>query len=226
MGLMVKYINKGYGNDLEQQRAQRQSDGVRLAGNSSAATSRERHDIRRLDVFSYPFLLALATLGNTLNIIILKREKPCTSKNVYLIAIAASDMIFKWSALMFYIINFDGEVHGMPRPHLYAAVRPIQGFGAFCQETAAVFSSWVIVAFSVERFIAIKYPLRHMIKDNLRQSRVNIGAILFSAVLLVIHRLVDYYHYYVRYGGTNAPHRRTTILLSWNLIYTWLIVRI
>ncbi|XP_055338527.1 neuropeptides capa receptor-like [Paramacrobiotus metropolitanus] len=185
----------------------------------------DRHDIRHLDLYTYPLLLLIGTLGNLLNIIVLKQEKPCTSKNVYLVAIALSDMLFMWMGFFVYVSNFDGEVHGRPRDSVRAMVRHMGGACHFCQEVATIFSSWLIIAFSVERFMAIRCPLKHLVKDNVRQSWINIAGILPTAIVLASHRLVDYYWYHAT-AITGSPYKRPDFLDGWNKVYTWLITLI
>ncbi|XP_055342303.1 sex peptide receptor-like [Paramacrobiotus metropolitanus] len=187
-------------------------------------TSTERHNIRYLDLYSYPPLLAIATLGNLVNIIVLKREKPCTPKNVYLIAIALTDLIFMWSAIISYISNYDGEVHGRPTPAIRKAIDRIRGIGPFCQEWAVMSSSWIIIAFTTERFVAIKYPLQHKIKDNLRHCRVNVYGTFLVALLLASHRLVDYYWFHINSDGMGRRPPRPYHLYRWNMAHEWAIV--
>ncbi|XP_055351651.1 sex peptide receptor-like [Paramacrobiotus metropolitanus] len=184
-------------------------------------TNTGRHVIRYLDLYTYPILLMAATIGNLMNMIILKRERPNGTKNVYLITIAASDMIFMWSGLFSYISNFDGEIHGHPRPEIQTMLGRVRGVGYFFQESAAIVSSWLIIAFSAERFLAIKYPLQHKVNDHLRQCRISISGTIMAAILLATHRLVDYYWFYINYRGTGSAPNRPDFLSYWNKVYTW-----
>ena len=55
-----------------------------------------RAAIDYLDKASYPFLLVLSTIGNVLNLLVLRRESPRTSKNVYLMSMACTDFCYMY----------------------------------------------------------------------------------------------------------------------------------
>ncbi|XP_055356302.1 uncharacterized protein LOC129601493 isoform X2 [Paramacrobiotus metropolitanus] len=130
----------------------------------------------------------------------------------------------RWSALLMYLNNWNGKAQGLPHPCLRVAVEWLAGVCEFFQGTAAIFSYWVIIAFSAERFLAIKYPLRHRIRDSLRQSRKAICAILLSAMLFSLYQLINYYlfYYYRFYANVDPLDQRIAALSHGSAIHTWI----
>ncbi|GAV05945.1 hypothetical protein RvY_15996 [Ramazzottius varieornatus] len=52
------------------------------------------HAVRHLDHTTYPILLFIATVGNVLTIMILRKERPYGSKGIYLSAVAVIDLLY------------------------------------------------------------------------------------------------------------------------------------
>ncbi|OQV25429.1 hypothetical protein BV898_01105 [Hypsibius exemplaris] len=181
--------------------------------------------IRYLDLCSYPLLLLLTTIGNVLNLLVLRLDKPFGSKGVYLSAVAITDLVYMWSAIISYISNYDGEVHGLPRPAIRDMVDRLNGFTMFLQETCVIASAWMIVAFTLERFLAIRYPLKHLIFSHGQRSLYVVTGVVSVAAGIAVVRLVDYYWFYTQFiAAVPRPPRvppRPKILLEWYGTYVW-----
>ncbi|XP_055348019.1 somatostatin receptor type 5-like isoform X2 [Paramacrobiotus metropolitanus] len=110
-------------------------------------------------VVCYPFLLTLCTIGNGLNLIVLLREKKKTNANCFMTAMAVGDLVFMWSRLLRYNqltsrilqISYNFEATLAVYPYIY-----------YAQKWSQFLSDWVLIAFSLERLIAVVSPLRFM----------------------------------------------------------------
>ncbi|XP_055339416.1 probable G-protein coupled receptor 139 [Paramacrobiotus metropolitanus] len=180
----------------------------------------------QVDLVLFPFFLGLSTFGNILNLIVLLREKSFGGKNAYLVSIAIIDTIYMWCALWSYTINYDQVLHdGALRPSLKAAFDRVAGLVMFLQETAVFSSSWLIIAFSMERLLAIRFPLRYLTGSNLKRTAIIIATIIAVAVLLTCFRLVDYYWFYDNFLRLRPRPKirppRPYGLMIWSKAYTW-----
>ncbi|XP_055339692.1 probable G-protein coupled receptor 142 [Paramacrobiotus metropolitanus] len=164
----------------------------------------QQHPLRLLDIYSYPFLLFLATLGNIINLMVLTKDKPFASKSIYLIALAAMDMLYMWCALLYYVTGFarETEILNIYLDSLTVIGEQISGVTGFFQEIVNTASTWLIIAFTIERFAAIKFPLWHLRHCHSRRGTLILTAILTLAALFAVKSLVRhywYYHHFLRY---------------------------
>ncbi|XP_055348038.1 uncharacterized protein LOC129595146 isoform X2 [Paramacrobiotus metropolitanus] len=70
-------------------------------------------------IVCYPILLALCTIGNSLNLTVLFSEKRKTSTNCYMTAMAVGDLVYVWARLLRVLIAFSLE-------RLAVVFRPLQ----------------------------------------------------------------------------------------------------
>ncbi|OQV17579.1 hypothetical protein BV898_08350 [Hypsibius exemplaris] len=153
--------------------------------------------IEYVDMVTYPILLALSTIGNALNVFVLRRERPQSSKNVYLITMACSDICYMWAQFCPYTKDRIPD----PSDWIVDSLSAANGVILFLQETAAFVSDWTIVAFSIDRLLAICSPLHHKMICSISRSTTIAMGIITVAVLLASCRLVDYYWWYANDPG-------------------------
>ncbi|OQV16494.1 hypothetical protein BV898_09333 [Hypsibius exemplaris] len=185
--------------------------------------------IRYLDLITYPFFLLLATVGNFFNLAVLcKRDKGRSrSKSTYIIAIAIADLTFMWISIFTYIHNYNGDLNdGVPDPWLTDFYNQIAGAAMFIQEVVAFASAWMIIAFTAERFLAIRWPMiYHRTSHGKRSIHVVLIIFLLACVIAAV-RLVDYYRYYALFLAPSPrpprPPPRPTWLLQWYTAYLWI----
>ena len=130
-----------------------------------------------LYLYYTPLLICLGSLGNLLSVFVFYSSKlRLQSTSQYLSALAISDTVFLLQLLP---------------PWLSAAqLTGLFHTGGFCQVFVYVsyvtccLSAWLVVAFTVERFVAVLYPLRRNAMCTLTRARhVIIGLTITSVVL-------------------------------------------
>ncbi|CAH0716685.1 unnamed protein product, partial [Brenthis ino] len=131
------------------------------------------------DLYLYytPLLVCLGSIGNLVSVFVFYSSKlRLQSTSQYLSALAISDTIFLLQLLP---------------PWLSAAqVTSLFYTGGFCQVFVYVsyvsccLSAWLVVAFTVERFVAVVYPLRRNAMCTLARARHVIISLTISAIVL------------------------------------------
>ncbi|GAU89837.1 hypothetical protein RvY_02339 [Ramazzottius varieornatus] len=178
-----------------------------------------RPNIFYLDFVSYPILLVIASAGNLLNFLVLGGEKPRTSKNVYLLALAIGDFLYMWGGFLVFMKTISSD-HS---EGFLAFFTSLHGFCTFTGEMAAFTSDWTVVAFSVDRFIAVKSPLRTKRVNAVKQAAHIVIGIIISAFLITLNRLVDYYWFIANDAGYGPLPLRPWLLERWHLLHVWLL---
>lgn len=130
-----------------------------------------------LNVYYTPLLVILGTIGNLVSVFVFYSSKlRLQSTSQYLSALALSDTVFLFQLLPPWLnaLQITGLFH-----------RP-----GFCQVFVYIsyvtccLSAWLVVAFTVERFVAVLYPLRRNAVCTVARARHVIGAIAAAALLL------------------------------------------
>ncbi|XP_055348121.1 uncharacterized protein LOC129595218 isoform X1 [Paramacrobiotus metropolitanus] len=119
------------------------------------------HPVKYAYLAIYPILLALCTIGNLLTIAMLReRNVRCnkrSSTDIYLVALAVSDICAVWSQLLDYSSLIDAAVVD---PYFKFFLSGAIGGAAFVGEIFINFSDWILISFTVERLLAVVLPLQ------------------------------------------------------------------
>lgn len=104
-------------------------------------------------IYYIPFIISVGLIGNLLSsIVFLTTHLRMRSSSYYLAALAVADFGFL-SVLLIVHFSFNGVVEIYNRPGW------CQTF-VYVSTVCSTLSVWLIVAFTVERFIAVQYPLQ------------------------------------------------------------------
>lgn len=153
-------------------------DPVRSLSNSSVVLKMLQNVTHFLDYYYTPLITFTGSIGNILSILVFFRTKlRKLSSSYYLAALGISDTGFLLINFLQWLNFFD--------IHLYNTDVLCQLF-TFLSGLCAALSVWFVVAFTVERFIAVLYPLRRQTMCTVRRAK----SVLYGLVLVsLIHSL-------------------------------------
>ena len=150
-------------------------------GNLTLPTGRgnlawHRQATRWLDMYFVPFAIFIGLIGNTLSFLVFV----CTpmkrlSASVYLAALALSDNGFLICALLSWSTNF-----GVSLYHRTGWCQAFVYFSYIC----GFLSVWYVVGFTVERYIAVCFPLRRGTMCTARRAKMVVAGLAIVAALL------------------------------------------
>ncbi|XP_064641502.1 FMRFamide receptor-like [Lineus longissimus] len=127
-----------------------------------------------------PILIVIGTIGNILScIILLRRQMARISTYVYLGALAIVDTFVLYMGLFRIWLGEVADFNIMGKHDAICKIFMLLGY------TASDFSVWIIVAVTVERYIAVCFPLQANVMCNTKRALFVILAIL--AVILTIN---------------------------------------
>ncbi|KAH8289787.1 hypothetical protein KR054_010967 [Drosophila jambulina] len=128
-------------------------DGNETVGEmfSEAETAEVRHVVQRILV---PCVFVIGLLGNSVSIYVLTRKRMRCTTNIYLTALAITDIAYLTFQLILSLQHYDYmKYHCELYWHLYGT------FVWLCDSSGYI-SIYIAVCFTIERFIAIRYPLK------------------------------------------------------------------
>ncbi|XP_030563098.1 uncharacterized protein LOC115764302 isoform X3 [Drosophila novamexicana] len=127
-------------------------DGIGTAKMFSDADVAEvRHVVQRILV---PCVFVIGLLGNSVSIYVLTRKRMRCTTNIYLSALAITDIAYLTFVL---ILSFKHYEYIKYHCELYWR---LYGFIMWLCDACAYISIYIAVCFTIERFIAIRYPLK------------------------------------------------------------------
>ncbi|XP_031629910.1 neuropeptides capa receptor-like [Contarinia nasturtii] len=141
----------------------------------------------------YSLILLAGIVGNLIVCIVIVRNSSMhTATNYYLFNLAVSDMVY-----LLFGLPFDILVYWHQYPWLFGL--PFCKFRSLLTEACSYVSVLTIVAFSMERFLAICYPLHSYTMSGLKRAVRIIAAIwlisLLSATPFAYYRTINYIRY-------------------------------
>lgn len=132
--------------------------------------------LQDIQLYYTPILLHLGVLGNCLSVCVFFGTKlRHASSSIYLGALAISDTGF----LMIVFIAWIDMLH----VHLLNKSGFCQFFVYF-STLCSFLSVWLVVAFTVERYVAVKYPLRRQFLCTVTRAKIVVIGLTTLAILL------------------------------------------
>ncbi|XP_050404444.1 probable G-protein coupled receptor 139 [Patella vulgata] len=165
-----------------------------------------------------PVVFVVGVIGNVLSInVFLSRNMRGLSGSKYILALSASDI----AALVFYVL-VEWLKRGLPFiTHNRVMFMDITGIchGIFYfQYASRFFSAWLVVAFTLERFIGVCHPLRRRdICTEASTRRIICGLIVTSLVISIYKPALSVVQDVTRYGRvctTDPRHQYVTFVLD------------
>lgn len=164
-----------------------------------------------------PLLLVLGTLGNllTAGVLVRHRFRPI-STSIFLLALALADTVYLYFS-SFTLIWFDSMFSWSPRLHSDWSCRMI----GYIFRSAADISSWLIVAVTIERLLAVCVPFQS--KRLCSKPRALTAVITIVAIFLCVNSFT-FFTYKVHDTYNGAQHRLCYINEEHGAITTLIIV--
>ncbi|XP_073839171.1 G-protein coupled receptor isoform X2 [Musca autumnalis] len=111
-----------------------------------------------------PIIVGTGSIGNILSVVVFFKTKLCKlSSSFYLAALAVSDTCFLFGLFAQWLNLVD--VHIYNREYFCQFFTFFSNLACFC-------SVWFVVAFTVERFIAVMYPLKRQTMCTVRRAKM------------------------------------------------------
>ncbi|GAV01941.1 hypothetical protein RvY_12571 [Ramazzottius varieornatus] len=170
-----------------------------------------------VELIIYPILLFICTLGSIITISVLATQRSKTTTNVYLIALAVSDLCVLWLNLPLYIGEADP---GVFEDEIYFNNwSRFHGLEQWWQETAVQLSDWTLIVFSVERLLAISMPLNYRNRLTVRRAIYLELVVLLLAALSTLENPVMWYYVLANDDGVSSKQKiATPALLRWETL--------
>ncbi|CAC5400254.1 unnamed protein product [Mytilus coruscus] len=139
--------------------------------------------IYNLLTFLPPLILAFGIVGNILSFIVLTKFSNKFPSYHYLYVLASLDMVVLFTGLLRLWIK---QITGKDVASESNILCPLFTFLGFFSSVASV---WIVLAISIDRAIAIKYPLKRYKEDVNKRTKITILIILIASGLANIHFL-------------------------------------
>ncbi|XP_030381961.1 uncharacterized protein LOC115629605 [Scaptodrosophila lebanonensis] len=144
---------------------------------SDADVAEVRHVMQRILV---PCVFVIGLLGNSVSIYVLTRKRMRCTTNIYLTALAITDIAYLTFQLILSLKHYDYIKYHL---ELYWML-----YGTFLWlcDACAYISIYIAVCFTIERFIAIRYPLKRQTFCTESLAKKVIGAVTLFCLLSTV----------------------------------------
>ncbi|OQV23362.1 hypothetical protein BV898_02808 [Hypsibius exemplaris] len=150
-----------------------------------------QHPVRFVEAVLYPVFFFLSTVGNTINLLVLMHNRPKTTSDLYMMAMAVSDIILIW-------LRFPGWL-SKAAPELILTMG--SGYATFflvydamkehiCT-TFGFFSIGILLVFSMERLLLVAKPMKFYGIIKPKKAKIAIPIIGCLSIILFAQIGVD-----------------------------------
>ncbi|XP_034246935.1 FMRFamide receptor-like [Thrips palmi] len=121
-----------------------------------------------------PLVVVVGLVGNFATIVVLTRRRMRSSTNVYLTALAVSDLLYLLAVFLLSLQHYPGPGSMEATFFFYWQVWP---FILWLADSMTATSIWLTVAFTVERYIAVCHPMRGRLLCTEQRARRAVAAV-------------------------------------------------
>lgn len=121
-----------------------------------------------------PLIIVTGSIGNIFSVVVFFRTKlRKLSSSYYLAALGISDTVFL-------LMNF---IPWFPMGAELQSIDTVCKLTTFLSGVSSVLSAWFVVAFTIERFIAVLYPLKRQTMCTVRRAKIVIIGLLLAGLI-------------------------------------------
>lgn len=121
-----------------------------------------------------PLIMVAGSIGNIFSVVVFFRTKlRKLSSSHYLAALGISDTVFL-------LMNF---IPWFPMGAELQTIDIVCKLTTFLSGVSSVLSAWFVVAFTIERFIAVLYPLKRQTMCTVRRAKIVIIGLLIAGLI-------------------------------------------
>ena len=147
-----------------------------ISNETAIEDSRFRHAIRMMDYYIVPLVVIVGLAGNSLSCVaFLMTSLKTLSSSVYLASLAVADSGFLLCVFFSWSTNIGVTLYNMP-------------FGCqfftFCSYVFSFLSVWLVVGFTVERYIATCFPFKRNEMCTSRRAKIVVLGLTTVAILI------------------------------------------
>lgn len=149
-------------------------------GTESAAAEKSEviRVIEKIELYYMPFLVAFGSIGNCLSVVVFFSTKlRKLSSSFYLSALAVSDTGFLFIIFISWLNMVDIPFFNRP---------VVCEVSVYVSSVCSFLSVWFVVAFTVERFIAVGYPLKRPSMCTVSRAKMVIACLTATSLLLYL----------------------------------------
>ncbi|XP_050433006.1 cysteinyl leukotriene receptor 2 isoform X2 [Adelges cooleyi] len=163
----------------------------------------------------YPLaLIILGSLGNCMSVFVffgtnLRKQ----SSSYYLSSLAISDTLFLLMQLMSELTNAGIELFFMDG---------VCQFSIYMTQMCSFISVWLVVVFTSERFIAVRYPLHRSVVCTVSRAKMVLCVLITFAIIVHVPYLIITMPQEVPILGTNNSTHTCGLNMQWYDLYVWL----
>lgn len=125
-----------------------------------------------------PLLMVIGVFGNLITVIIMTRRRMRSTTNMYLAALALVDMFYLVLTFLLGLSHYPNMAQ--PRYQLYWHLRP---FLMMLTDACSNTSVWLTVTFTIERYIAVRYPMKGKVWCTEARARMLITCVFVFGIL-------------------------------------------
>lgn len=132
-------------------------------------------------VVLYPIVITIGLTGNVLTLVVLSHRKMLTSTNVFLTALAVSDILKLMNDTLYFLVSILLRRHPHAGNNMLGYMYP---FSHYVFNQVVCVSAWLTVSVAVERYLSVCHATKAKVVCSVQKARI-ISVIVFVVMSLV-----------------------------------------